>query len=49
VSFDEINTVGVAIMLVPPLLLTAAEILAAIFRRLPRRTAPVLSQAEAPA
>jgi alpha-1,6-mannosyltransferase len=49
VDFDKINTVGVAIMLVPALLLTVAEIAVGIIRKRPRRTVPVLSQAEAPA
>lgn len=49
VDFDKINTVGVAIMLVPALLLTLGEIIAAFIHNRPSRAARHVSTIEAPA
>jgi hypothetical protein len=49
VDFDKINTVGVAIMVVPALLLTLGEIVAALIRNRPRRASQQVSTAESPA
>jgi hypothetical protein len=49
VDFDIINTVAVAIMLAPALLLTLGELVAALIRNRPRRTERRVSTAEAPA
>jgi alpha-1,6-mannosyltransferase len=49
VDFDKINTVGVAIMLVPALVLTLGEIIAALIKIPPRRTSRQVSTVEAQA
>jgi hypothetical protein len=49
VNFDFINTIGVSIMLGPALLLTAGELVAALFHWRPRRVVGAFSKAEAPA
>jgi hypothetical protein len=49
VDFDKINTVGVAIMLVPALLLTLGELVAAVIRNRPRRALQQVSTVESPA
>jgi alpha-1,6-mannosyltransferase len=49
VNFDIINTVGVSIMVGPALVLTAGELMAALFHWCPGRTVRAFSKAEAPA
>jgi Glycosyltransferase family 87 len=49
VNFDTINTVQIAIMLGPAVLVTFGELVAALIRQRPHRVVRVFSKAEAPA